>query len=322
MLHHIVQMTGCRATDIARDSSFISDPYARLPPPGNPENDDLSQLRLSSLLTDEGRFMMQFVTMCCNFECIKLQIASAGISECRSTDDVSPSHACTVQSTGQAADNKTSERITISLRNFCSPPKQPEVLLPIAETTNRTPSLDNQGGRGAPCKTNQRFTIDADVDVLDESHDIAAEWDWPDMPNVRDLFIDLHYTTRPSCSTSLPTTTCNYVMIYTDGSAGKHGDPEPSTWSFAVYEAQCHDPQPHQVRLVQWACGHTELDPLAGNWLGALDYSIRSGEGEAIAWALLWYLQANDSRSRYTQMPCQSTLQLVYGHLRIATSWH
>ena len=48
-------------------------------------------------------------------------------------------------------------------------------------------------------------------------------------------------------------------------------------------------------------------------WVGASQYEIRAGEGEALIWCLLWILQANDSRPMHIASDAMSVLNAATG---------
>ena len=82
------------------------------------------------------------------------------------------------------------------------------------------------------------------------------------------------------------------LHIYTDGSAKTQDDATTSSWAVIIMCAQFDTPQDADLRLVDWLCGTTQDDPLHPQWLGASKNSSRTGEAEALAWALLWILQS------------------------------
>ena len=103
-----------------------------------------------------------------------------------------------------------------------------------------------------------------------------------------------------------------HLHIYTDGSAKHHEEDTRSSWAVIIMAAQGTSPPDQDLMLLDWLAGNTEDDPLHPLWLGAETQSSRSGEGEAMAWALL-YGHCRASRAAkfsYTSMPTAWSMQL------------
>ena len=171
-----------------------------------------------------------------------------------------------------------------------------------------------QGVEVAPSKQEHVFYIDADVDVMDDRHGLSSAWQIDAMPTLLDCALDYHPDSYAALDTknAIPNVEYTDLYIYTDGSAGLHDDAYLSTWAFVVFEGPNNDHDPRQMRLVQWAADYNDNDPLSPMWIGSTQYSIRAGEAEAIAWALLW-MQSHDDRPLHIGSDALTVLNATTG---------
>ena len=172
-----------------------------------------------------------------------------------------------------------------------------------------------QGVEVAPSKQEHVFYIDADVDVMDDRHGLSSAWQIDAMPTLLDCALDYHPDSYAALDTKNAILNVEYtdLYIYTDGSAGLHDDAYLSTWAFVVFEGPNNDHDPRQMRLIQWAADYNDNDPLSPTWIGSTQYSIRAGEAEAIAWALLWMLQSHDDRPLHIGSDALTVLNATTG---------
>ena len=173
----------------------------------------------------------------------------------------------------------------------------PTVHLPIAMTHEKATQVVIGVGN-APNKHSHVFHIDADVDVMDDRHGLSNAWHMEPMPSLIDLDLDYHPDSYAALVDEKEILNVEYsdLYIYTDGSAGLYDDQYLSTWAIVIFEGPSDDTNPKTMRILDWAADLTDIDPLSPTWLGATQYSIRAGEAEAMAWAVLWAIQSNDSR--------------------------
>ena len=152
----------------------------------------------------------------------------------------------------------------------------PTVHLPIATSPEHSPAV-GPGVGNAPNTHSHTFSIDADVDVMDDRHGLSNAWQIDPMPPLTDFDLDYHPDSFAALDPENAILNVEYtdLYIYTDGSAGMHEDQYLSTWAFVVFEGPTDDTDPRRMRILEWAADYTEVDPLSPTWLGATDHSIR-----------------------------------------------
>ena len=287
-------------------------------------DDDTSHLdehQLHEQLTEQGRWMMRQIVLLCETKHLQFQLASLAkvlrskvdydtkFVYCRNDKAVRstlvgkanmPTPTVFLPERPEESDCGRFERV-LAVDRTTSPQvdttMMPTVHLPIAMTQEKATQVVIGVGN-APNKHRHVFHIDADVDVMDDRHGLSNAWHMEPMPPLMDLDLDYHPDSYAALVDEQEILNVEYsdLYIYTDGSAGLYEDQYLSTWAFVVFEGPSDDTNPKTMRILEWAADLTDTDPLSPTWLGATQYSIRAGEAEAIAWAILWAIQSNDSR--------------------------
>ena len=210
----------------------------------------------------------------------------------------------TVQSTcGVQRPKGTHAHIAPAIR--IDPGKVPRVYLPIAtsepndrnglegfEVAPDNPEYLTRIDTGVEGRQHDVFSFETDIDILNDEYGLVNSWDLPARPDPLQLTLELHpSTTEKLLHPCTAPESHDTWFIFTDGSAGKCDQ----GWSFAIFSGRQSEGVHGAVQLVDWGGGYTDSDPLSHTWLGAVEDSIKSGESEAIMWAILWVLQAHQT---------------------------
>eukprot|EP00435_Cladocopium_sp_Y103_P076230 s119_g83.t1 len=108
-------------------------------------------------------------------------------------------------------------------------------------------------------------------------------------------------------------TPCDYVHIYTDGSAGRVNGTVVSSWAFVIFASPFEDPAPDQVNQLGHYGDFVIEDPLDNQWIGAVQHDSRTGEASALLWAALWAHQHRDARRYIVHSDALSVLHCATG---------
>ena len=112
-----------------------------------------------------------------------------------------------------------------------------------------------------------------------------------------------------------------YIHIYTDGSAKWQHNDRQSSWACIMFGADSPEPYDDQLHLIDWYAAPTQDDLLHPTWIGAEESSSRSGEAEAIAWAVLMALQETIAQPIHLHSDATSVLYGATGQWDIP-HWH
>ena len=294
----------------------------RLPPPGNPlyrqhglpEDTILTRQNL----TTKGVMLLDYLAWQTEMRQLQHTIATSWGATGKSveTDEKEP---CTVRSTYVGKSSQEAHDLERSQAIGKFQGEEPTVLLPIAASIPDYRSEPMGGGVASQHdkQDNQRydFSIDADVDVMDDHHGLTRPWVFPTSMPLTSLELDYHPESIAALEEPEEIHSEEYtdIYIYTDGSAGLHDQEYGSSWAFVAFEGPPGPHEAHQVRFLEWAGDHNDFDPLSPTWLGATQRGIRAGESEALMWAFLWILQANDARPVHVASDALSVLNAANG---------
>ena len=165
--------------------------------------------------------------------------------------------------------------------------------MPIAHEDKVTQPRCNEGGSQASKEGSGEFRVYVGDDALDDDDGLIVSW--PALPcrNPIEFLEDLpeEFATILRNYDNATDQHDDYLHIYTDGSAGWFDGDKRSSWAFIVFKSKNCTPNAQNMSFVDWFGSITQEDPMSPDWTGALEHSSRSGEAEAIAWAILWSLQ-------------------------------
>ena len=299
----------CSKANIGQRTDIkMSTGFEQLPPPGNPaesheqETWDIIAYRN---LTDTGRVMLDYVAIQASLS-KALQISAEPQHHTGSLVERTFERLSTVQSTCGVQRPKGTHAQDAPAIGI-DPGKVPRVYLPIAtsEPNDRNglegfevaPDIPEYPARIDADVVGRHldvFSFDTDIDILNEDYGLVNSWDLPARPDPLQLTLELHpSTTEKLLHPCTAPESHDTWFIFTDGSAGKSEHGYRSSWSFAIFSGRQSEGLHGAVQLVDWGGGYTDSDPLSQTWLGAAEDSIKSGESEAIMWAILWILQAH-----------------------------
>ena len=149
------------------------------------------------------------------------------------------------------------------------------------------------GGSKAPDKAKDEQRVFEGDDVLDDDNGLIVNW--PELParNPIDFLEDLpvEFATILQRIANPFDDHDDIIHIYTDGSASKYDGDTRSAWAFVIFKCKVGQTDSDTLQFLDWYGNLTQDDPMHTQWTGAMDQSSRSGEGEALAWAILWALQ-------------------------------
>ena len=174
-----------------------------------------------------------------------------------------------------------------------------------------------EGGSFAPDNSNsiEVSKVFLGKDVMDDDDGLFSEWDplpsrsplsfLPDLPS--DFATHLHRNATE------PLHNYEHLHVYTDGSAYRQDGENYSAWAFIVFASHQAEAVPSQLFYVDWFGAPTQDDPLHHQWVGAMYHCSRSGEGEAISWALMWLMQRGTSQQVHLHSDATSVLFAATG---------
>ena len=213
--------------------------------------------------------------------------------------------------------------VQISLENALRTPGAKTALgieHPCTEQGNTHMAEDHrsfQGStEGAPYgETKGKFSLQVGIDVFESEMGLCNPWNMPKPRPLTDFVKEIppeYPRTLTECRTGhIPKE--NYIHIYTDGSATQGQDEPCSSWAAIIMTATTASPQDHELTIVDWLAGVTQDDPLHPLWIGTEQQSSKSGEGEALIWALLWALQDGVTQQLHLHVDANSILHAATG---------
>ena len=261
------------------------DHFQGLRPPGNPKSHE-GHLHTALTITDHGRFLIDMIVQHMNYESTALQIRERLLNVARPLRAVR--HSC----------EKVQPQILNLERALFHPPMEctddhVSEQMPQEHTSTCTLPQTQGGGSNAPINSQRVYGMFVGEDVLDDDKGLIVEW--PALPTRRptDFLKDLpdEYATLLSRFADPIDAHDDILHIYTDGSASKYDGDTRSAWAFIVFKCKIGQEGTDSMHYVDWFGNITQDDPMHSQWTGAMEQSSRSGEGEAIAWAILWALQ-------------------------------
>ena len=288
------------------------DPWLGLPPPGNPHADNgIGAFGHAIQITTQGISMLDKINDYLEY---RLRAHNLWTILKRIPTPTRSSRSTPVVVSLQTLLYPTQDR--------CTPCVETEGL-PIAQGTETLPK-SKLGDPQAPLGDRDKQKVDLGGDVFHEDDGLLVQWP-PLMersPHVflKDLPAEFATIFKKPKITDL--SQYDYIHVYTDGSAGWYDGDKRSSWAFVICAAHTSTPTDDQLTYYDWFGHITQDDPLGTTWLGALQQSSRSGEGEAIAWAILWLLQHGPSQQVYIHSDATSVLQAAIGQWSFAKDDH
>ena len=291
---------------------IFQDPWLGLQPPGNPLDDNLfGALGQTIQITDQGLLLLdkiadqlEYQSRAHNLWTILKRIPTPMRSS-RSTPVV-----------------VSLQTLLYPTQDRCTPCADTECL-PTVQGTDTLPK-STLGDSQAPLGDRVTQTVNLGGDVFHEDDGLLVQWppliDRPPHIFLKDLPTGFATILNKPKITDL--SQYDYIHVYTDGSAGWYEGDKRSSWAFVICVAHTPTPTDDQLSYVDWFGHLTQDDPLGATWIGALQQSSRSGEGEAIAWAILWLLQQGPSQNVYIHSDATSVLHAATGQWSFAKDDH
>ena len=254
--------------------------------PGNSNNDD-DHLRTALTITEHGRYLQGVIAQHISYQITAHQIREKISSAAR-----------LLQTMPTPLKNDKPPPVVLELdkalfhsSDSCTAPLRSD--MPQAHVDNVTQPGFKEGGSQASKEGFGEFRVYVGDDALDDDDGLIVSW--PSLPyrNPLEFLDDLpeEFATVLRNYDDATDQHDDYLHIYTDGSAGWFDGDKRSSWAFIVFKSKDSTPNTQNMAFVDWFGNITQEDPISPDWTGALEHSSRSGEAEAIAWAILWSLQ-------------------------------
>ena len=186
----------------------------------------------------------------------------------------------------------------------------------VADTSASSTYVGHGGFKGAPRGIDfGHYSLKVGADLFDAKLGLTTPWEMTKPSTLCDLLeeIPVFYPQALLIPCDEEVTPPYILHIYTDGSSKTQDGITASSWSVIIMYAHSDTPQDAELRLVDWLCGTTQDDPLHPQWLGAEKNSSRTGEAEALAWALLWILQSETGCEINIHVDATSVLHAASG---------
>ena len=262
------------------------DHFQGLRPPGNPKIDD-DHLHTALTITEHGRYLLDVIVQHISYEITAHQIREKILSAAR-----------LLQTMPTPVKNDKPPPVVLELDKALFHTADPCTAhlrsdMPKAHADKVTQPRLKEGASQASIEGFGEFRVFVGDDALDDDDGLIVSW--PSLPyrNPLEFLEDLpeEFATVLRNYDDATDQHDDYLHIYTDGSAGWFDGDKRSSWAFIVFKSKDSTPNTQNMAFVDWFGNITQEDPMSPDWTGALEHSSRSGEAEAIAWAILWSLQ-------------------------------
>lgn len=223
-----------------------------------------------------------------------------GEDECTAVDSTIDRKADSFEVVGQ-----TSTQVSLQDPHYMPPEHAQD-----AKTSKHVEPHEGFSGDASQVDFGEPFKLHLGTDVFDDTHGLCTQWDMPDPKNLTELLDEIppYYPEQLIQPQGKAAREYQYIHIFTDGSAKWQHNDKQSSWACIIFGASSPEPLDDQLQLIDWYAAPTQDDPLHPAWLGAEESSSRSGEAEAIAWAVLWALQENIARPIHLHSDATSVL--------------